>query len=93
MKIHPNIVTANVGSSSRSRDASAKPGDRPDASTERVEVSSAARFVERVRRAMQEESETVRPLEVARVREALAAGTYESSVDLDRVVDGLLGDL
>jgi anti-sigma28 factor (negative regulator of flagellin synthesis) len=93
MKIHPSIVTNQVGSTPRSREVTGKLPDRADAARERVDVSDAARFVERIREAVREQDEPVRAVEVARIREQLAAGTYESTVDLDRVVDRLLGDL
>lgn len=79
---------AEVGSEART---GARPAQAP-ARTERVDVSDAARFVERVREAAREEP-AIRTDEVERVRAALADGTYEQSVDLDALVNRLLGDL
>jgi anti-sigma28 factor (negative regulator of flagellin synthesis) len=97
MKIPPSFVnpshgpsrTAEVRGEARSSERSEGPGPRH---SERVQVSDAARFVERVREAAREEA-GIRTDEVERVRLALAEGTYESSVDLDQLVNRLLGDL
>lgn len=80
--------SAEVGSEART-----VPRPSPGAArSERVDVSDAARFVERVREAAREEP-AIRTDEVERVRSALADGTYEQSVDLDALVNRLLGDL
>lgn len=59
---------------------------------ERVELSAQARFVEGLRESARED-EPVRTAEVERIRAAIANGTYEASIDLDDVVNRLLGDL
>jgi anti-sigma28 factor (negative regulator of flagellin synthesis) len=92
MKINPPNVPSVPVSTLRSRDAAPKAGERSDTRPERVEVSDAARFVERIREAVRKE-EPIRTDEVERVRAAVQAGTYESSVDLDEMVNRLLGDL
>jgi hypothetical protein len=92
MKINPPSIPLVAGTFPRLREDAGKAQRPKGTAPEKVEVSDAARFVERMREAARNE-ERARTDEVDRVRAALDAGTYESSVDLDAVVNRLLGDL
>ena len=76
-------------------------GARPAASPTRtssgpaakVSISSDAAFVSELRAQARELQGTVRADVVDQVRGELANGSFEAGIDMDRVIDGLFGDL
>jgi flagellar biosynthesis anti-sigma factor FlgM len=90
MKVNPNAPSLPVqpsGGSSTSRSS------RSSAKAEtRVSLSGDATFVSSVR-AEAAGTPSVREDVVARVKQAIQNGTFESEVDFDRVLDGLTADL
>jgi anti-sigma28 factor (negative regulator of flagellin synthesis) len=88
MKIDPTHRTPQVASPDRDGRRSASPQRAPrHTPAAQVERSSFMRSLDDV------EPGKVRKDVVEEVRAALAAGTFEASVDLDKVVDSLLAEL
>lgn len=92
MKIHPSPPATQVAPTSLSEGRGVDRLDRGADGAARVSLSEDARWVasvaDEIRRAPD-----VRADVVASTRQAIADGTYERSVDLDRVVDRMLADL
>ena len=90
MKIHPTQRTPQTGPVERDGRRRAQPGNQragspvPAARVERSAFATARSGAE---------PSPVRKDVVAEVRQALADGTFEASVDLDTVLDSLLADL
>lgn len=92
MKIQPNVSTpAVLGRGPEPRTAERAP-DAPPAHRVLVSLSEDARWVASVTEEIRS-GPAVRQDVVESVKAALAAGTWEDSVDLDTVVDNLLADL
>ena len=96
MKIVPSSVEQSSGSARivevANEGRAAARSNVATGRTELVQMSDAARFLEGVREAARE-TVGVRTSEVERVRAALADGSFERGIDLDAVVNRLLGDL
>lgn len=92
MKIHPSPPATPIAPTSttegRCSDKPERGGDR----AAQVSLSEDARWVASVADEIRRAPE-IRADVVASTRQALADGSYERSVDLDRVVDRMLADL
>ena len=92
MKINgTSPLQAVYGASRTARTAkTARTGSGPAA---QINVSRDGAWISELRASARESIGTVRTDVVDQIRAQLADGSFESQVDLDQVVDGLLGDL
>jgi anti-sigma28 factor (negative regulator of flagellin synthesis) len=89
MKIQSTSPIAPVGDPGAS--AGRQPSPEQDQGATKVSLSSDAAFVESMRE--QASPAPFRDDLVAEVREQLAAGTFEQSVDMERTLDSLMAGL
>ncbi|MBN2800865.1 MAG: flagellar biosynthesis anti-sigma factor FlgM [Deltaproteobacteria bacterium] len=95
MKVRSNIPTSQIQAPTDlgSRQAAAKPqADATPAAAAKVSLSADAGYISSLQ-AGATKMPNIRQDVVNEVREALNDGTFEQTVDMDAVVDGLMADL
>lgn len=92
MKIAPSLPTAPVAAVAPSEPRTADRAERTAGAAAQVSLSGDARFVASVAEEMRRAPE-IRADVVEATRAAIADGSFERSVDFDRLVERLLADL
>lgn len=92
MKITPTSIQSHVPTGRADAKPAREDAAAPPSEAARVVKSPEATFVGGVR---EEAAATpkIRPDVVADVKRSLADGTFEQTVDMDNVIDGLMADL
>jgi anti-sigma28 factor (negative regulator of flagellin synthesis) len=90
MKIHPNLPTPPVSPGTTPEPPAVERSEDPEAA--RVQLSDDARWISQVSEEARRAPE-VRADVVDAARRSLADGTWQTSVDWEKVVDRLLADL
>ena len=91
MKIQSLPPVAPLEAPSTATTAGRASPEAPDSPATKVSLSKDAGFVDEMR--SKASPAPFRPEKVAEVKAQLAAGTFESTVDMDRTVDGLLAGM
>jgi flagellar biosynthesis anti-sigma factor FlgM len=93
MKVNGSNSVRPIFSVAKARPAAEQPQSAgPGGATDKVQLSGDARWISELR-AQARQVPGVREELVAEVKAQLADGTFESTVDMDAVLDGLLADL